>query len=314
MRPNSGILALVRVCVFAAGYTFLFAFPLFFSAADLRADDSPGIQVNFNFEGLAFSGLSEEDRETIKSEAEIMVCDVAERSWGFLVWSNKSPTIENAATWNITFNVELRQITSDSGGSITGTIGTLSHTGRLAGREFTFDQTDEEETIYPMGRLIPFDDLIALGEDITKQLDKQLKILFQRPEVKTYVKNIPLVERIIADVENERFLVPLKTSDLRTEDNSILRVKFKSAENKRGSFDLETSEEVSEEGQYTGYVRSRVMDLRLSPISIDTPTWWDDQLLSVIDSASEVKVYMETYNASLAPGSIAVDGIVSDPE
>jgi hypothetical protein len=91
-------------------------------------------------------------------------------------------------------------------------------------------------------------------------------------------------------------------------------VKFRSSDNKSGSLDLETAEEVSEEGQYTGYVVGLVRALRLSPIIIPTPTWWDDQLLAVIDSASEVKVYMETYNASPVPGSVVVDGIVSDPD
>ena len=314
MRPNTGVLALGRVCVFAAGYIFLFASPLIFSAADLRAEGRPGIQVNFDFEGLALIALSEDDRKTIKSEAEIMVSDLAERDWGFLDWSNEPSTIANAATWNITFKVEVRQITSDSGGLISGTIGTLSHTGRLAASEFTFDQLDEDETIYPLGRLIPFDDRVALGTDLTRQLDKQLKILFQRLEVRTYILNIPLVERVIADAENERFLVPLKTSDLRTDDNSILRVKFKDSNNRPSRLDLETFESVPEEGQYEGFVVAWVTNLRLHEVNIDTPTEWDDKLLPIINTATDVKVYMKEYFPSLTPGSVAVDGIVSDPE
>lgn len=316
MKPGTGILALERMCILAAGCILLFASPLFFSSADLRAEDRPGIQVNFNFEGLALIALSDNDRKTIKSAAEIMVCDVAERDWGFLNWSNDPSTNANAATWNITFKVEARQITSDSGALITGTIGTLSHAGRLEAREFPFDQLEDDETIYPLGRLIPFDDRVALGNDITKQLGQQLKTLFQRSEVKTFILNIPLVERVIADAEKERFVVPLKTSDLRTDVNSVLRVKFRDSNNRPGRLELETSESVTEEGQYEGYVVAWVTNLRLhgpDVRDIATPTPWNEKLLPVINTATDVKVYMKEYFPSLAPGSVIVDGIESDP-
>jgi hypothetical protein len=314
MRLTNKIPANVRMTVFAVASMFLFAIPVLFPGAYLQAEERPRVQVNFQFEGRLFDRITTENRALIKSRAEEKVCELAEARWGFLDWSNELSPAQSAAVWNITLSVEARQIPTDSGGTTLATIATLRHSGQIVSDQFSFQQTEENETIYPLGRTIPFTDPQALGDDVSTQIGNQLVNLLESLEVWGFLENIPIVDRVIADADEARIFVPLKNSDLRTDVDSILRVKFKSSDNKSGSLDLETSEEVSEEGQYTGYVRSRVMDLRLSPITIATPTWWDPQLLTIIGSASEVKVYMETYNANLAPGSAAVDGIVSDPE
>ena len=316
MRLTNTISAQMRITLFAAASMFLFPLSLFFSTEDLRAENRRIIRVNFQFEGRLSQRISEENRALIKSRAEEKVCELAEARWGFLDWSNELSPAESDVVWNMILKIEDSRIPTDSGGTTLATKATLRHSGQIVAESYPFKQNEESETIYPLGREIPFTRPDDLGDDVITQIDNQLVNLLEDFKVKGFLENIPIVERVIADVDNTRILVPLKTRDLRTDVDSILRVKFKSTDNQSGSLDLETSEEVSEEGQYTGYVRSRVLDVRLSSITttIATPTWWDDQLLSVIDSASEVKVYMETYNASLAPGSAAVDGIVSDPE
>ena len=314
MRLTNKIPAHMRMTVFTAASIFLFALPVFFPGAYLQAEERPRVQVNFQFEGQLFDRITTENRALIKSRTEEMVCELAEARWGFLDWSNELTPEQSAVVWNITLSVEARRIPTDSGGTTLATIATLRHSGQVFAVPFSFPQTEENETIYPLGRTIPFTDSQALGDDVSTQIGNQLVNLLESSQVWEFLESIPIVERVIADADESHIFVPLRNSDLRTDVDSILRVKFKSSDNQLGSLDLETSEEVSEEGQYAGYVRSRVMDLRLSPITIATPTWWDPQLLAIISSASEVKVYMETYNANLAPGSVAIDGVVSDPE
>ena len=315
MRLTNKIPAHMRMTVFAAASMFLFALPVIFPGAYLQAEERPRVQVNFRFEGRLFDQrITTENRALIKSRAEEKVCELAEARWGFLDWSNELSPAQSAAVWNITLSVEERSLPTDSGGTAQATIATLRHSGQVFSDPFSFPQTEENETIYPLGRSIPFTDPQVLGDDVSTQIGNQLVNLLVSSEVWVFLESIPIVERVIADADESHIYVPLKNSDLRTDVDSILRVKFKSSDNKLGSLDLETSEEVLAEGQYTGYVKSRVMDLRLSPITIATPTWWDPQLLAIIGSASEVKVYMNDYNASLAPGSVAVGGVVSEPE
>jgi len=283
-----------------------------FPATGLRAEERPVIRVGLKFEGGLSGLISPESREVIKARAENRLCELAEKRWGFLDWSN-DPAVETSAEWEITFNVETRQITNDTGGLSKGTIASLGHTGVLASHPFPFRQTEDNETIYPIGRLIPFNDPAALGDDIDSQLDRQLTSLLESQEVKLFLKKIPIVERIIADADNTRLVVPVKTNDLRTDEDSILRVDFRDSNNRPGRLDLETTESVMDDGQYKGYVVAWVTDLRLHQVSIATPTPWDDKLLPVINSATDVKVYMNVYNPSLTPAPVSADGIVTDP-
>ena len=305
---------LMRTGVFAAALTFIYPLSLFFPGACLWAEERPVIKVDFRFEGSLFERIPVEDRAAIEVRAENKLCDLAERRWGFLDWSNDTSTAATSAEWIATIKVETRQITNDSGGLSMGTIAALSHTGLLASHLFAFQQTEENETIYPIGRLIPFTDATALGDDITSQLDLQLQSLLESLEVKSYLKKIPIVERIIADVDKTRLVVPVRKSDLRTDEDSILRVNFKDSNNQPGRLDLETSETVMEEGQYEGFVVAWVTGLRLHEVNFATPTPWDDKLLPVINTATDVKVYMNSYNPSLAPVTVSAGGLITEPE
>jgi len=311
MKLTNKIPVDTRSSFFAITCICLITLALVFPASSIWAEDRPTIQVNFDFEGQLFDRIPAEDRAIIKARAEEKVCEIAEESWGFLDWSNVQPRMANTAVWNVKLKVEIKRITNDAGNQISATIATLSHSGQLAAETFQFRQATEYEAIYPIGRMIPFTDPIALAEDVSSQLDKQLDTLLLDDKVKIFLQHIPIVERVIADAEMTRIVVPLKTSDLRTDVDSILRVKFKISDNWGDWLDLETANEVSEEGQYTGYVVGELIKERLSGVDISTPTPWDDQLSAVFDSASEIKVYMEEYNASLVPN---VDGIVTDPE
>jgi len=315
MKPTSNRLALIRGFIFAAGYIFLFASSLFYPAEDLLAEDRPVIQVNFEFVGVNENDLSKEDRAAIKLKAENLVCEVAEKSWGFLDWSNESQGNASTAKWNISFKVEFSELANEPHDPIPVTKVTLRHTGLVAGLENEFHQIEENYTIYKPGYLIPFDDPVTLGGDITKKLDEQLSVLFKKEEVKSYIKDIPIVERIIAEKGIKRYLIPLQRSDLRTKENSILKVQFKISDHESGLLYLDMHRTVSEEGQYTGYVKSRVKDLDIHPMNIETdpPLYWDDDLSTMIDSATEIKVYMEEYKAGLASVPV-VDGIATEPD
>jgi hypothetical protein len=314
MRMKYKMPDLNRAGVFTAVLTFIYSLSLLFPDAYLRAEERPVIKVDFRFEGSLFERIPEEKRTAIEVKAENELCDLAERRWGFLDWTNDPSTAATSAEWIVTIKIETLDVTNNTGGLSEATIVTLNHTGSLASEATQFIQTEGNETIYPIGSLIPVTDPTALGDDITSQLDHQLLSLLESSDVKTYLGEIPIVERIIADAENSRLVVPLRKSDLRTEEDSVLWVKFKDSKNRSSRLDLETFESVTEAGQYEGYVVAWVKDLRLHQVNINTPTDWDDKLLPVINSATDVKVYMNEYNASLTPGSVAVGGVVSEPE
>ncbi len=162
---------------------FLFAIPVLFPGAYLQAEERPRVQVNFQFEGRLFDRITTENRALIKSRAEEKVCELAEARWGFLDWSNELTSAQSAAVWNITLSVEDRQIPTDSGGTTLATIATLRHSGQIVSDQFSFQQTEENETIYPLGRTIPFTDPQALGDDVSTQIGNQLVNLLESLEV-----------------------------------------------------------------------------------------------------------------------------------
>ncbi len=299
--------------VFVSTCICLFILCMVFSAPNLHAEERPSIWVNFEFEGQLFERIPLENREVIKAGAEEKVCELAEERWGFLDWTNEQASAESAAAWKVKLKVEIRQITNDAGNQIPATIATLSHTGDLGADPVSFRQTPMNETIYPIGRMIPFTDPAALEQDIGSQLDIQLDTLLVSDRVKIFLQSIPIAESVIADSEKARLVVPLKTRDLRTDVDSKLRVKFKRPDNWSGWLELETAKEVSEEGQHTGYVIGELVKVRIDPFNFPTPTPWNDNLTTVVGSASEIKVYMEEYNASLGAES-DVGGIASEPD
>lgn len=298
---------LVRQCTPAAVATAL-ATLLLLSPVYAGADGRPIIEVKFSIEGAIFN---EEINKAIQPDIEQMISTRAEESLGYLNWMPGSPATQETAQWHVTLRVEKVPVTTDEGGTTSGFIGTLKHQGVLAEREVAFDQTEDNETIYPLGRRIPAQERVILTDEITAHLDKQFETLFKSQQVKAYLRNIPIVDKVIAD--NELVLVPVRKRDLRTEVDSVLAVEFKHG-GRDGRLDLETTDEVTEEGQYEGYVIARVMDLRLVPVTIVTPTYWDEKLSPIIDSAEEVKVFMLSYSPSLSGGLDADNGVISEPD
>ena len=290
------------------GTAALAALLLLFAPALAAADDRPIIEVMFSIEGAIFN---EEINAAIQPEIEQMISTRAEKTLGYLNWTPGSADTQETAQWHVLLKVEKVPVTTDDGGTTSGFIGTLGHHGLLGDKKWAFEQIEDKETIYPLGRPIPAQEGTLLVNDISGQLDKQLETLFKSPQVKDFLRNIPIVDQVIAD--NELVLVPVRKRDLRTEADSVLAVKFKHNE-KSGRLDLETTDEVTEEGQYEGYVIARVMDLRLVPVTIATPTYWDDKLSPIIDSAEDVKVFMLSYSPSLSGGLDAENGVVSEPD
>jgi len=313
MKLISEVETPMQTNVFVSICICLFILCMVFPAPNLHAEERPSIWVNFEFEGQLFERIPMENREVIKAGAEEKVCELAEERWGFLDWTNEQASAESAAAWKVKLKVEIRQITNDAGNQIPATIATLSHTGDLGADPISFRQTSMNETIYPIGRMIPFTDPAALEQDIGSQLDIQLDTLLVSDRVKIFLQSIPIAESVIADSEKARLVVPLKTRDLRTDVDSKLRVKFKRPDNWSGWLELETAKEVSEEGQHTGYVIGELVKVRIDPFNFPTPTPWNDHLTTVVGSASEIKVYMEEYNASLGAES-DVGGIASEPD
>jgi len=297
-----------------AAWIVLLGFCLYFPSAPVRAEDRPIIQVSFQFEGALAQRIPADKRAAIAAKVENTVSRLAENRWGFLHWTNSLPPPASAAKWTLTLEIQTRQITNHAGGTSTGSIATLRHAGQLGSDKVLFEQTEGKETIYPLGRLIPFHDPVALVDDIETQLDEQLGSLFESLPVKTFLKSIPIVERVIVDASNSRLVVPLKISDLRSDVDSMLRVSFVDANNRPSRLDLETAAQVPEEGNHKGYVVGWVKEQRLFTAVISTPTWWDPQLISVIDTARDVKVYMISYSPSLTGSMVTDEGVVSEPD
>lgn len=271
------------------------------------ADDRPVIEVNFSIEGVMFD---EDTSRAIRPKIEQMVSTRAGLSLGYLRWLPSSPSTEETAQWNVSLNVETIPITTDDGEARSGFIGTLKHSGVLDTKEYAFVQTEENEKIYPLGRPISKEQT-ALINDISSQLDKQLETLLKSQQVTVFLRNIPLADNVIAD--KKLVLVPVKKRDLHTEADSVLAVEFKHNE-KSGFINLETTDEVREEGEYKGYVIAQVMKFSLVPVTINTPTYWDEKLSPIIDSAEDVKVFMLTYSPSLSGGLTVTDGNVGEPD
>ena len=120
------------------------------------------------------------------------------------------------------------------------------------------------------------------------------------------MQGIPILETIIA--EESRIVVPVKIRELRSEKDSILEVKFVAANLQSGRLKIETAAEVKDGGQYHGFVIGYVTELRAYPLNITQPFWKPpEEVPELINSASDVRVYMLTYSRSLA-GTTATDG------
>ena len=278
----------------------------------LAAADRQIIHVQFSIDGQEFENLPSAGRAQIEAEVANKFSTAAENRWGFIDWSPGLSPPADAFEWKIKLRVEVRNV--GPGGASTGYIVTLEHSGVLGDKITRFSQTEENETIYGLGSIIPFQNSDDLGEDISKQLDQQLGILLQSDDVKAFLQTIPIVNEVIADSAGTRIVVPVNIQDLRSKQDSVIDVVFIAANSQIGHLTMKTAAEVMDGGQYHGYVIGRVTELLLFPVDISTPTWWDPQLSTVIDSASDVRVYMISYSPSLA-GSAATDGdVVLDPD
>jgi hypothetical protein len=313
MTLNNKKLGHARVNLVAITCSCLIALILLVPSSNLQAEERPTIQVSFKLEGQDFEELPEETQAVIKSRAEEKVCDLAEERWGFLDWTNEQSSDGHSVVWNINLKVENKEIPNTAGNLVTSPKATLGHSGQIGMTQIPFPQTEENETIYPIGSMIPLNDAEALADDVSSQLEKQLVTLLESAKVKKFLQNIPIVERIVADTENSRIVVPVKTTDLRTDVDSVLRITFKRPDNWSGWLELETAYRVPEDGPHTGYIYGELIKVRLNPITFPTPTPWNPELPGVVDSASEIKVYMEEYNAILG-AEPDVGGIASEPD
>ncbi len=78
---------------------------------------------------------------------------------------------------------------------------------------------------------------------------------------------------------------------------------------------MQTAAEVTDGGEYHGFVIGYVTEVKVFPLIIAAPLWDPpDELSELINSASDVKVYMVTYSPSLA-GNTATDGnVILEPD
>lgn len=298
-----------------AAYVLLSLFLLAPAAA--LAKDLPVVEVRFNIDaGDRFDEILPQLGE-IKTAVEDKVRGKAQKNYGFLNWLPDDEATNESARWNVTLKVEKRQVPIDENTTKTHYVGTLNHSWQLAGNEDLFEQSPQDQEIYPLGKSIPFRDATTLRKNLLAQLDEPLdKLLKSGDDVKWFVSNIPLVDKVItAVIKGEKLiLVPVKRRDLRAKNDSVLAVKF-THESKEGQLDLEPRDEVGEAGQYNGFVVGRVTDLSLRSVELEKiPTWWDDKLSDLLPTGKEVKVYMMTYKPNLGGEVISVNGIASEPE
>lgn len=294
-----------------------------FLPSGVAAAERQTIHVHFGIEGEEFDNLPTEGRSRIKADVAEKFSTAAEKRWGFIDWSPGPPSSADDPApppsaddleWKITLRLQSRNLSSETGGTSTGFVVSLEHSGFMANRMFPFAQSESNETLYPLGSIIPFQNATDLGDDISRQLDRQIGVLLQSQDVQDFLKQVPIVNEVIADNTDTRIVIPVKIRDLRSKQDSVLDIEFIAANSQIGHLTVKTAAEVLDGGQYHGYVIGRVTDLLLFPIDIATPTWWDPQLFTVINSASDFKVYMISYSPSLA-GDSATDGdVVLDPD
>lgn len=313
VKLTSNRLEKVRKTVRASTSIIAVAFFLFFPAEGLQAEEPPIVKVNFQLEGKAFRRMSTNDIETIKLAAENKLCELNRVDWGFLNWSNSKVT-RSDAEWNIVLKALEKPTTTISGEPTTGIIATLNHSGALASNQYPFKQTEEMETIYPLGQTPPIRYVETFKSDINSWLGKQLEVLLKDSSVKIFLENIPIVNKVIADKANTRYVIPIKSLDLHTSVNSLLRVQFKNSNNV-DHFKVQTAWTVDEaDQQYGGYIKGKVTDTSIQHLSIVTPTEWSPELSTVIETATEVLVYMEIFNPSISALTVDTEGVVEEPE
>lgn len=309
MKPDSKTSAQRRVSVVTPSIVLLILF-LLVPVAPIRAEDRPLIHVSFQFNGGMLELIPKNQRDAIQLKVEERICEQAEKRWGFLNWSNNPPTpaTTDVAKWKVTFSVEVKQLE----GSPLSTVGTLKHSGQFESMQYPFELTPDQDTIYPIERSIPTGNPTALGNDLIRSLDTQLRDLLEDPRVAKFLNKIPIAEKVIADTDIRKIVVPIKVSDLRTGLDSTLRVSFKE-QDEAGLLDLKTRQEVLIESQNKGYVVGWVTALQHDSIEISDPAWGYEKLSPVISSWKEVKVYMLEYDSKLTGCPVTSDALDLDP-
>jgi hypothetical protein len=282
--------------------------------ASLTADERQKIYIQFIIEGQQFDNLPPSGRDRIEADVVKKFSTIAENQWGFIDWTSEPPPSADAIEWKIILRLKSTNLDRDGGGISIGYSATLEHYRKLTidGNPIRFSQTPDNETIYALGSIIPFQNADDLGEDISRQLDKQLGDLLQSKDVRTFLQNVPIVEQVIA--EETRIVVPVNFRDLRSEDDSELKVKI-SGDHSSGSLKLVTASEVQDQGQYQGFIIGFVTGVTIHPLIIPTPLWDPPPALTeAINSASEVKVYMITYKPSGAGNSPTDGELILEPD
>lgn len=281
---------------------------------ELRANpDRAKIEVRFQHSAPSFSAFRAEHWEALGKAAESRFAERAGRAYGFLEWS--STAAENdPVLWIISLEEEETTLTLDSGPIEISRI-LLNHFAEIEGERFALSQTGEREVLYKWGAVLPAQNPEGLEDAVLDHLDLQLDTLLNDWEIKAVLAHVPLTDSMIADSDNQRFIVPLRMQELKATPDSVLNVVFLVQETDEGRLELEAASTVTEEGPHKDFVKGRIRDFVFRDVVFNTVgnPWWQEPIAAAVLLAPEVKIYMIDYKPSLSSIPTTEEGIATEP-
>lgn len=283
-------------------------------AGDLRASpDRALIEVRFQQSAPSFSAFRDEHWEALGEAAEGRFAERAGRAYGFLDWSSV-PGESDTVLWIISLEEEEQTLTLESGPIKISRI-LLHHFAEIEGQRFALSQTGDREVLYQWGAVLPAQNPKSLEDAVLDHLDLQLDTLLQDWEIKAVLANIPITDSMIADSDNQRFIVPLRMQELRAMPNSVLNVVFLVQETDEGRLELEPAGTVTEDGPHKDFVKGRIRDFVFRDVvfNIGGNPWWQEPIAAAVLQALDVKIYMIDYKPSLSSIPTTEEGIATEP-
>lgn len=262
--------------------------------AALGQSGPPVVHVQYQLEDSTNQLHVAADTE-VQQRATASVCERAARRWPFLQWSATSPT-PPAATWTVRVKVVPMEIRDGQGNPYQGAEVRLQHVVGVGGTQRVLSLSPDLEVLYDVYSTQPGPaDRTTMVADLERALGRQLLLLLESRETVSFVRQIPLGSRILADQGQQRLLVLLDIRTLQAEPQTQLEAKLSTPGHPPCTMNLEIAREVLEESDLDGCVQARI--IWCNALEVETvPTWWDPDLPDLLGGTEKVQVFMRDYH------------------